>query len=438
MTNENASQNRWEALDIAWVFRIYAWIAIFGGVFLIAWGGAWFGAHLEGLPWGKVVILRVLGAYTVLVGFCALAIAAIDNPATLRKALLLFSVGHAIVGIITLVQTTVIDTQILSQISVFYLSTSFVLLVIWGNANGPRQPAPLVSLFSGSAPSSMPSLRSQYERQIGEAARQEERNRLARDLHDSVKQQIFAIQTAAATAQVRFDSDAEGAREALSQIRNAAREASGEMQAMLDQLRAAPLENAGLTAAIQQLCDATSFRTGADVQCSIAELPPSHEFLPGAQEAILRVCQEALSNTARHARAKHISLSLSASGGRIQLQIRDDGAGFEILADSGGRGQGLANMRARAEEFGGTFDIDSALGKGTLLNFSIPYTPAEPARVYARRAILYAAAFLPSVVLLFWRASPGFEFVSVLLLLGAVRNAAAWTRLHRLARRSIA
>lgn len=77
------------------------------------------------------------------------------------------------------------------------------------------------------------------------AASQEERHRLARGLPDSVKQQLFVIQTAAATPQTRFDGDSQGAREAIAQVRTSAREAITEMQAMLDQLRAAPLENTG-------------------------------------------------------------------------------------------------------------------------------------------------------------------------------------------------
>jgi signal transduction histidine kinase len=83
------------------------------------------------------------------------------------------------------------------------------------------------------------SLRLQYEEQIREAARQEERVRLARDLHDAVKQQLFAIQAAAATVEARFDTDAAGARQALEQVRSSSREALTEMEVMLDQLQAA-------------------------------------------------------------------------------------------------------------------------------------------------------------------------------------------------------
>jgi signal transduction histidine kinase len=276
-------------------------------------------------------------------------------------------------------------------------------------------------------------LRTQYERQIGEAARQEERNRLARDLHDSVKQQIFAIQTAAATAQVRFDDDTQGAKQALEHVRNAAREASSEMQAMLDQLRAAPLENAGLIAAVKQQCEALGFRTGAQVECTVGELPAWQDFPPGAHEALLRVTQEALANVARHARAKHVAVSLTAGAGQLELRVRDDGAGFDTLSGGRGAGQGLANMRARAQEFGGLFSIDSKPGAGTMVTFSIPYVTAEPASTYARRAAMYAAGLAVLLTLAAaWRPSPGWTIITVMFLGGALRNLLAWRRVLRL------
>jgi signal transduction histidine kinase len=95
-------------------------------------------------------------------------------------------------------------------------------------------------------------LRSRYDAQIRNAARVEERSRLARDLHDAVKQQLFVIQTAAATTEVRFDSDPAGARDALAHIRTAAREATTEMEALIDELQATPLENVGLVEAHEE------------------------------------------------------------------------------------------------------------------------------------------------------------------------------------------
>ena len=136
--------------------------------------------------------------------------------------------------------------------------------------------------------------RDRYEQQIRDAGAQQERNRLARDLHDSIKQQIFVIQTAAATAQTRFDNDRDGAASAIDQIRSSARDAMTEMEAMMDQLRSIPLENASLIEALKKQCDALGHRTGAKVEFKLDDLPPSQTFAPGAHQAIFRVAQEAL------------------------------------------------------------------------------------------------------------------------------------------------
>ncbi|MBL8217863.1 MAG: sensor histidine kinase [Bryobacterales bacterium] len=343
--------------------------------------------------------------------------------------MLWFSIGHMVLAMVVALQTAVLETRLTSNLAYAVFWVAFALFYMWGTADGERKATPLVSLFGSSGQTSTENLRSQYERQIGEAARQEERNRLARDLHDSVKQQIFAIQTAAATAQVRFESDSEGAKEALAQVRNAAREASSEMQAMLDQLRAAPLENTGLIAAVKQQCEALGFRTGAQVECRVEDLPDARDLPPGTHEALLRVTQEVLSNVARHARAKHVSLVLTSGGGRVDLQVRDDGAGFDATVQ--GAGQGLGNLQTRAVEFGGGCTIDTSPGGGTTVAFFIPYATAEPAGMYARRAWMFGAAqALLLAAIVWWRPSPGLTILSVMTLTGVVRNTVAWRRVR--------
>ena len=128
-----------------------------------------------------------------------------------------------------------------------------------------RCPQPGATTFALRNKPAIGRLRSAYEEQIRQAARQEERARLARDLHDAVKQQLFVIQTAGATAQARLSTDIDGARAAVDQVRAAAREAMTEMEVMLDQLQGAPIENAGLLAFLKKHCEALGFRTGAEV-----------------------------------------------------------------------------------------------------------------------------------------------------------------------------
>ena len=183
------------------------------------------------------------------------------------------------------------------------------------------------------------------------------------------------IHTAAATAQARFGTDPAGASAAIEQIRNSAREAMTEMEAMLDQLRASPLENTGLVEALKKQCDALRFRTGADVRFSAGELPPSESLPPGAQQTLFRVAQEALANVGRHARAKHISVTLDSSSFSVQLRVDDDGVGFDTEQPAGG--MGLGNMRARVEALGGVLAIISEPGKGALVRVSVPHAPAH-------------------------------------------------------------
>ena len=246
-----------------------------------------------------------------------------------------------------------------------------------------------------------PSLKLRYEEQISEAARQEERARLARDLHDAVKQQLFAIHTAAATVEARFDTDATGARQALEQVRTSSREALTEMDVMLDQLQAAPLTTPGLLDALKRLCDATRFRTGANVTFEAGALPDDATFAPGAHQAMLRFAQEALANVARHARARNVRVRFGESldwvpagvrDRRFILSVADDGQGFEASA-APPAGMGIRNMAARAAEAGGTFELSSTPGTGTSATLTI-VSSVETARWY----IVAAAVSLAVVV----------------------------------------
>jgi signal transduction histidine kinase len=214
-------------------------------------------------------------------------------------------------------------------------------------------------------------LRQQLSGQIGEAAAQEERSRLARDLHDSIKQQIFSISVSAAAAQARWEHDTPGAQKAMADVRQSAQEAMVEMRAMLQQLAPAPLEKVGLIQALRDQCEALEYRTGATVTCEISDLPPDDRLPPGAQEAIFRIAQEALTNIARHARASQVRLRLSADDAGATLSIADDGQGFERAAAT--KGMGLANMVARAQSVDAQLNLDSDVGKGARLTMSVPY-----------------------------------------------------------------
>src|SRR5579871_1249434 len=229
--------------------------------------------------------------------------------------------------------------------------------------------------------------REQAMRQAGEAAAQEERNRLARDLHDSIKQQLFSISVSAAAARARVAgeaSDAEnGASNAessgnggsntqavLDDIQRSAQEAQVEMQALLQQLRPAPLEQMGLVESLRIQAQALGYRTAAEVSVELETLPPDDRLPPGTPEMLFRVVQEAFSNIARHARAQRVQLKLYQKKNALRLDIQDDGQGFD--PSSARQGMGLPNINERIKQVGGTMDLSSQPGEGTSLHLRIP------------------------------------------------------------------
>lgn len=209
-----------------------------------------------------------------------------------------------------------------------------------------------------------------YE-QISEVAAQEERTRLARDLHDSIKQQIFSISISAAAAHAHLENSPLAAREALLDVKQSAQEAMVEMRAMLQQLSPAPLEKSGLIEALREQCQALAYRTGAQVTPHFGTLPDDDCLPPGTQETIFRIAQEALSNIARHARAQSVTLSLAVyDDSSLILTIEDDGKGFDMENVQSGMGQN--NMQSRAENINAQLAYTSQPGAGTRLSVAIP------------------------------------------------------------------
>jgi signal transduction histidine kinase len=210
-------------------------------------------------------------------------------------------------------------------------------------------------------------------RQVSEAAIQEERNRMARDLHDSIKQQIFSMSMSAATAEARWEHDPAGARAVLADIRENAREAQVEMEALLQQLRPAPLETMGLVEALRVQVEAFGYRSGAAVSVDLGDLPPDARLPPGTQDTLFRVAQEILANVARHARPRTVAVRLYQQRDALLFEVQDDGLGFDAATVRGG--MGLANVRDRVRELRGNVGVDSAPGAGTTVRVSVPILP---------------------------------------------------------------
>ncbi|MEM8863198.1 MAG: sensor histidine kinase, partial [Chloroflexota bacterium] len=206
---------------------------------------------------------------------------------------------------------------------------------------------------------------------LRDQAAQEVRNRLARDLHDSIKQQIFSIQMGAAAAEARFSHDPVGAKQAIRDIRQSSHEALVEMSALLDELAPQAFETIGLSEAIRKQAEALGYRTGAEVVCTIDPLPAEEHFPEGAKEGIFRIVQEAFSNIARHARAKTVTLTLKTVQEQLYLAIEDDGQGFDRSSIKS-NGMGLENIQKRIEMFGGSANLKSAPAAGTQISVWLP------------------------------------------------------------------
>lgn len=430
-----------DALDSRVVLLGYAAVVIPAGVFVTLWGGLFVNGPLNGHPHGIQSLVRIAGTLAVAAGITAVALSQFAAATERRRGLGWFAVAHTVVLLMAWSQAhTVWGDAASREVRLVFTGVLMAwawLFLGWTRQGGDVQPlGRYLGLFGDKPATPTHVLRSQYELQMRQAGAQEERHRLARDLHDSVKQQLFAIQTAAATVEARFSTDPAGARNAIAQVRHAARDSMAEMDAMLDQLRATPLENIGLVGALKQQCEALRLRTGAEVVCEIGSLPPNDALQPGVHLALFRAAQESLSNVARHARASSVHVKLDCSGNRLTLTMTDNGSGYE--PDIVKNGMGLRNIRERAEEFGGDAHIATKPGAGTTVLVSVPFLKGEP--TYFLRKALWSVAWLAvGTVLVSSSRSRTWllpAFLIVPFTLDAVRYFLAWRRSRTLRERA--
>ena len=206
-----------------------------------------------------------------------------------------------------------------------------------------------------------------YE-QAQELAAVEERQRLARDLHDSVTQSLYGVTLyAEAASRLMSLGNTERATEYLGTLGETAREALREMRLLIFQLRPPLLEQEGLVAAMQGRLEAVEGRAGLQVEFS-AEGDLDLPF--DMQRELYRIGQEALNNVLKHANARMVSVRLARQPGQVTLEVQDDGKGFDL--SQRGHGLGLPGMAERVELLKGKCDIQSAPGQGTQVRIAIP------------------------------------------------------------------
>lgn len=207
----------------------------------------------------------------------------------------------------------------------------------------------------------------------------EERNRLARELHDTVKQHVFAGALLVRAAHKLVTREPEQAQSYLTEAETLAGETQQELTALIAALRPATIADKGLVAVLRDEVSDWARRTGIAAELHIQ----GERATPlDAEEALLRVAQEALANVARHSDARHVDVRLAWEDERICLSVRDDGHGFDP-AQAVDRGVGLASMRERMEALSGSLAVVSTPSSGTSIEARVPMPvvllPAAPA-----------------------------------------------------------
>jgi signal transduction histidine kinase len=205
-----------------------------------------------------------------------------------------------------------------------------------------------------------------------DAGRLAERQRLARDIHDTLAQGFVSIVLQLQAAEADLPADATEARGHLERARRTARENLAEARRLVWDLRPEALSAAPLGEALGRLAGRVAEETGLDATATVTGTP--RPLSADTEVTLLRVTQEALANVTRHANAGRVAVTLSYMDGEAALDVRDDGTGFAPTADGHGPngGLGLRGMRERVEALGGRLAVESAPGRGTTIAVTVP------------------------------------------------------------------
>ncbi|MFD8496502.1 sensor histidine kinase [Amycolatopsis sp. NPDC059657] len=200
-----------------------------------------------------------------------------------------------------------------------------------------------------------------------EAGTAAERERLAREIHDTLAQGFTSIVTLTQAIESEMDTDPAAAKRHLALAARTARENLAEARAMVAALTPSALAAGTLEDAIRRQAERLGEESALRVNCVISSLPP---LGTAAEVVVLRAAQEALTNIVKHARASTVELRLAASDGVVRLMVTDDGTGFATGEPPDGFG--LRGMRARAEQVGGSLTIRSGRSDGTTVTLEVP------------------------------------------------------------------
>ncbi|WP_345840715.1 sensor histidine kinase [Bacillus sp. P14.5] len=210
--------------------------------------------------------------------------------------------------------------------------------------------------------------KSELADQAHQAAVMEERHRLARDLHDSVSQQLFALSMLSSAAVRTVRNNPKDAEPILQQAAEIAAKAQGEMRALLLHLRPIDLKGENLEEGLKKLIGELIDKTPIEIT---PELEHLEGLTKGTEAHLFRIVQEGISNILRHAEATQIKITTKKIDSTLNLYISDNGKGFNVNQQKM-TSYGLQTMRERCEEIGGVFQIRSKENEGTYINIRIP------------------------------------------------------------------
>ncbi|MGF1472279.1 MAG: GAF domain-containing sensor histidine kinase [Rubrobacteraceae bacterium] len=213
--------------------------------------------------------------------------------------------------------------------------------------------------------------RARLSEESGRLGAVEERNRLAREIHDSLAQGLTAtaLQLEAADAMLEGEPEPGAFRQTIRRALVLTRSNLEEARRSVLDLRVAPLEGRSLAQALRSLVE--DWEEQNNIEARFEAVNEGHPLPPRLESALYRICQEALSNVMRHAAADKVTVSLVVSPERARLVIEDAGQGF-ARADTSGNHYGLTGMNERVNMLGGELEIQSAPGRGTRVSATIP------------------------------------------------------------------
>jgi signal transduction histidine kinase len=218
-----------------------------------------------------------------------------------------------------------------------------------------------------------------YAATLEELAISRERNRLARELHDTLAHSLSAVTVQLEAVRSLWDLDPDAARDLLKKADGTARRGLTEARRALRDLRASPLQEVGLALALRELAETAAERTGATLELHVPE-QLGGGVPPAVEQGVYRIAQETLENVVRHAEPRLIVVRLARNAGNLAFTVEDDGRGIDAAAiqasQTGSQDQlGIQGIKERANLIGGQLQITSRSGQGTRVDLTVPLTP---------------------------------------------------------------